>query len=555
MNDQRASYDLGRSTPPVPLIRCRTDGAVRELNAAAGALLDRSSDEVVGRPLGELIRFEDEAREACDRAELLAGTRVAYVARANVGPEDGQTVQVVVTGTPATDTTVSELLVQLESIQDVGSSGPAQVPVRRQHALHDPLTGLPTRALLLDRIRAATRRADRHDQSFACLFIDLDRFKHVNDTYGHAVGDRVLIQVVERARQRLRSPDTLSRLGGDEFVVVIEELDRTRVRDVVEDICASLLELLRAPVHIDHLTVDVSASIGVAVSSGGDTAEELLNAADVAMYDAKAAGRDCWRMHDPTMSTPGRTRHRVHELLRTAMASQRVVVLHQPVVDLRDGASVGVEALARLQHEDGSVSEPRTFIPVAEATGMIHELGQRVLQIAAASADRTGSAWLAVNVSPRQLAERDFERTVVEVLGTWDIDPGRIVFDITESDQLELDDPHSVSNLRRLSERGIRFALDDFGRGSSLHRFRHLPVSFIKLDQSFVDGVANVGSGDLAVVRAVLGMAESMGVPVIAEGVETALQRQILRQVGVPLAQGYLFARPAPPLGVPAATC
>ncbi len=536
------------ATSPVAMAVCGTDGVIEHVNDAFSELVQRSHDQLAGHDLRDLLGPLDGTDDPEVWASVVEGTRAVALTRTTLAPGHDEVVELTATLRGLGPNGEARLVVQLDPSPESTDALGRHIAHLRAQALHDPLTGLPTRPLLMDRIRAARHRARRHHEAFACLFVDLDRFKSINDTYGHSVGDRVLVDVVDRARRRIRSQDTFSRLGGDEFVIVVEELDRENTEEPLQELCGELLELLREPMVVDGTTVALSASIGVVTSAGRESPEDLLHAADVAMYEAKAAGRDRWRMHSPGMATPGSVRHSIRELLGSALDEHRIAILHQPVIDLRDGTAVGVEAFARLIHADGTFSQPRLFIPVAESTGMIHQLGEVVLRAAAASA-RGGVGWIAVNVSPRQLAEPNFAHVVLAALEDNELAPQRVVFDITGSEDLEVDDHAAVSNLRRLHEQGIRFALDDFGRGaSSLHRFRNLPVSFIKLDQSFVDGVANVGSGDIAVVRAVLGLAASMDVPVIAEGVETALQQRILRQIGVPLAQGYLFARPAPPI-------
>jgi len=421
----------------------------------------------------------------------------------------------------------------------------AQEEVVRHQALHDALTGLPNRALLQDRIETASGRAVRAGTDIAVLFFDLDHFKQVNDTLGHAAGDRLLVAVTERVRARLRAQDTFGRLGGDEFVIVLEGLERPS-DGALQAVCDELVAALGRPLDVDGHQLRVTASLGVVVSDGTDAADELLRAADVAMYAAKTAGRGRWVRHTPALSAAARSRFEVHERLLEALDTGGFDVHYQPIVDLRHGHPLGVEAFVRLRGVDGTILAPDQFLPVAEDHGLIGRIGTEVLMMATRDCVHlTGT--VAVNVSPTQLADPEFERTVLRALGASGLDPHRLVLDVTESAVLETPTPQTTRNLNRLRAQGVRFALDDFGSGySSLDRLRHLPVSFIKIDRTFVDGLTTVGSGDLAVVRAVVGMAGSLGIPVVAEGVEQEVQRDVLLDVGVQLAQGHLFARALP---------
>jgi diguanylate cyclase (GGDEF)-like protein len=414
---------------------------------------------------------------------------------------------------------------------------------RRRHGLHD----LPDRAALRHRIEAATARAATDGTDLAVLVLDLDHFRQVNDTLGHDAGDRLLWAAAERVRTRLRAQDALGRLGGDELVIVLEGLERPS-ESAVASICDDLVGALADPLEVDGHQLRITGSVGVAVSGGGDDADagELLRAADVAMHAAKAAGRGRWVRHTTALSDAARTRFEIHERMLEALDSGGFDLHYQPIVDLEHGHPLGVEAFVRLRTSDGTVLAPDQFLPVAEEHGLIARIGSEVLAMAARDCVHLAGL-VVVNVSPSQLADEDFERTVVRALGASGLDPRRLVLDVTESAVLQTPGVKTIGTLNRLRARGVRFALDDFGSGySSLDRLRHLPVSFIKIDRTFVDGLTTVGSGDLAVVRAVVGMARSLGIPVVAEGVESEVQRGVLLEVGVELAQGHLFAKAAP---------
>lgn len=427
----------------------------------------------------------------------------------------------------------------------------------RQQALHDGLTDLPNRTLLHDRLERAAARARRHVQPFAVLFFDLDHFKEVNDSLGHATGDDLLVTVAGRLRAAVRAEDTLARLGGDEFVLVAEQLHDRTVDEEVEALCELVASTVAEPVHLADRVVEIGASIGVVVSRGYDPAGDLLRDADVAMYEAKDAGRGRWIRHDSWMSERARAHFEARTLVASAVDGGAVEVHYQPVVDLATGEIQGVEALARLRREDGSLLGAEAFIDIAEETGAIVALGAEVLrQATAALASRPVDWWMSVNVSIRQLVDSDFELTVLETLAVSGMTPDRLVLEITETAILGLDQAEAIRTVDRLHAKGIRFALDDFGTGfSSVDRLRHLPVDFVKIDRSFIGRVAVIGSGDLAVVKAILGMAGALGLQVIAEGVEDRIQAEVLDHFGIPLAQGHLFGHPQPDLSVPVRRC
>jgi diguanylate cyclase (GGDEF)-like protein/PAS domain S-box-containing protein len=417
----------------------------------------------------------------------------------------------------------------------------------RDRALHDPLTGLPNRLLLTDRIESSRARAVRTGRPFAVLYIDFDAFKEVNDSFGHERGDHVLRVVSARMRATLRSTDTLARLGGDEFVAVIEDLEG--VSDL-DGVCESILHAAAEPIHMNSRSISVSVSIGVAVSEGPDAASVLLNRADMAMYEAKRAGRNSWALHDDALAEQARLVFQTRQILHDEIDDSQLQLHYQPVVETRTGRVVGSEALARLVLPDGTLLAPSVFIGIAEETGAIGGVGRRVLRLATRDASRWAhDGWIAVNVSASQLVDPAFEGHVLAALADWELDPCRLVLEVTESTIIEAD-AVMLGAVASLHRHGVRFALDDFGTGfSSVDRLRHLPVEFVKIDQSFVHG-ARVGSaGDLAVIRAILAMANALHLTVVAEGIEAVEQLHQMTELRVPLVQGYLFGLPVPSLG------
>lgn len=519
------------------------DGHFTWASPSASALF--GIDDFTGRPVGAFIHDDDRPAVMADLAKIFDGILTGPVQRIFRAWSEplGQWrwLEAAVSDRRDDDVLGGLLVCSRDVTQRV-----ADAERLRHQALHDALTGLPNRSLLLDRIEVASRRAQRAGTDLAVLFFDIDHFKQVNDTLGHAVGDRLLVAVADRVQARLRAQDTLGRLGGDEFVVVLEDLSRTSDTRL-EGVCSDLVEALAQPLQLEDRQVRVTASAGVLRSDGTEPAEELLRAADVAMYAAKKQGRNRWVQHTQAMSAAARTRFEMHERILDALDTGGFDVHYQPIVELDSRQTVGMEALVRLRDDDGTVLLPGEFLGIAEDHGLLGRIGDEVLAMATRDCvDLPG--WLSVNVSPLQLDEEDFERSVLASLEASGLEPSRLVLDVTESAVLETSTHRTIRNLNRLRAAGVRFALDDFGSGySSLERLRHLPVSFIKVDRCFVQGVTTVGSGDLAVVRAVVGMASSLGIPVVAEGVEDELQRGILLQAGVQLAQGHLFA-PASPL-------
>ena len=417
-------------------------------------------------------------------------------------------------------------------------------------ATHDPLTGLPNRALLLDRLEVSLARAERNGTGVAVLFLDLDHFKVVNDSLGHARGDQLLVAAAERLKEALRQGgDTVARFGGDEFVILCEDLkgvaDARRIAERVG-------ELLTAPFLLAQEDVFVTASTGIAFSQGGADAADLLRDADAAMYQAKERGRDRFEVFDARLRAEAVDRLSIESYLRKAVERRELRIHYQPKVDLRSGTIIGAEALLRWEHPDRGLLLPGEFIRVAEETGLIVPIGRWVLdqavrQVQRWQAELPGSEplYICVNLSRRQLGDPNLVEDVAQVLDDTGVDPGRIDLEITESvlmDDVEL--AHRALN--QLHELGVKLVVDDFGTGySSLSYLQRFPVDLLKVDRSFVAGLG-VSKGDTAIVSAVLSLAHALGMDVIAEGVETADQLAELRRLGCDMAQGFYLARPQP---------
>jgi len=418
----------------------------------------------------------------------------------------------------------------------------------RHAALHDALTGLPNRTLALDRLGRALRRRRREGIDVAVLVLDVDRFKVVNDSLGHAAGDRVLLEMAPRLAAVLRPADTVARIGGDEFVIVCEGVEGpTGARDIAERI----EQAIARPVTLDNVAHVFSVSIGIALAAGAeDTPESLIRDADAAMYRAKERGRGRHEMFDEEMRRRVLARVTTESDLRRALERGELEVWHQPVFDVTTGRPAATEALVRWRHPERGLIPPAEFIPIAEEAGLIGDVGLVVLEHACRHAARWRAALgarlgVAVNVSGRQLADPLFPAQVARILERTGLAPGALLLEITESVLMEESSaPDAV--LESLHRLGPRLALDDFGTGySSLSRLKRFPLDALKIDRAFVAGV-HEDTDDAAIVKATIDMAHAIGLLVVAEGVETAAQRDALRALGCDRAQGFLLARPMP---------
>ncbi|HJV25699.1 MAG TPA: EAL domain-containing protein [Aromatoleum sp.] len=418
-------------------------------------------------------------------------------------------------------------------------------------AFYDPLTALPNRRLLLDRLHKAFAASARSGQFGAVLLIDLDHFKTLNDTRGHDVGDELLIHVAQRLRESIREADSAARLGGDEFVVLLEGLNEEQViaANVVETVAGKLRTAISRPVILKGEIHHVTPSIGVTLfRHAKEGAEAVLKQADLALYQAKGAGRNAVRFYNPEMQAAVDARIRLEAGLRRALAEGEFTLHYQPQVDVR-GRVTGVEALLRWQAPGQAIVGPADFIPVAEDSGLIVPIGRWVLetacrQLAAWAQDSTTrDLQLAINISARQFRHPDFVQDVRLALRNSGADPRRLQLELIESLVLE-DVEHVARTMQVLKQDGVGFSIDDFGTGySSLAYLKRLPLDQIKIDRSFVRDIAD-DADDRAIVRAILSLAESLGLQVIAEGVESTAQFDFLAAHGCQGYQGYLFAPP-----------
>ena len=422
----------------------------------------------------------------------------------------------------------------------------------KQLAFYDELTQLPNRRLFMDTLKVLLAVPDRAERS-ALLLIDLDNFKELNDTFGHDIGDQLLREVAHRLTFCVRDTDTVARLGGDEFVVILDQLDTDQARAIAQvqrvsdKVLATFAEPFRLGGHEHRSTPSIGAAL---IEPGSKRVDELLKRADIAMYQAKMAGRNTMRFFDPDMQSAVARRVAMEEDIHLALQNQEFMLYYQPQVD-DSGMMIGAEVLVRWQHPQRGMIEPASFIPLAEDTGLIIPLGEVILRAACEQLVRWApeplfsSLMLAVNVSPRQFRHPEFVQQVLDIVESTGANPQRLKIELTESVLIE-DFDDVITKMSELKSCGVSFALDDFGTGySSLTYLKLLPLDQLKIDRSFVHDVLD-DPDDAAIARTIITLGKSMGLSVMAEGVETEGQREFLEQNGCHFYQGYLFSRPLP---------
>jgi diguanylate cyclase (GGDEF)-like protein/PAS domain S-box-containing protein len=414
---------------------------------------------------------------------------------------------------------------------------------------HDALTGLPNRALLFEHCTYLIAMAERaHAGGGAVLFIDLDRFKPINDLYGHEVGDKVLQEVARRLRESTRREDMVSRLGGDEFVVVLPRVDSTYGPVTVAQ---HILDKVGQPIQVGELTVSVSPSIGISLfPAHSSNLETLIRCADLAMYSAKKAGKNTFRIYTPGLDEQAGAALRLEIQIKQALQSYGITLFYQPVMDINTGRLIGVEALCRLRDENGKFLSPAEFIPVAESAGLIHQLGECVVGEACRQHERWRNAGMppfsvAINLSPIQFRQKILVDQLANAIEQTGIDPACLQVEVTES-AVMADVPAAIKTLNEIKSLGIRVALDDFGTGySSLSYLGRLPLDKLKIDQSFIHRLDS-DEANRSITEAIIALGRSLKLKVVGEGIESEHVMDYLRDQGCDQAQGFLFSRPLP---------
>ncbi len=518
---------------------------IRFVSPACRALTGYEPAELVGRRADELLMPEDLPALRSAGARMEREGSVTIVCR--VRRRDGRTVWFESTIAPIHD--AAGRLTELVCVsRDVTARKAAELQLAHQ-AMHDALTGLPNRALFLDRLDHALRRRTRRGTGvLAVLFLDVDRFKVINDSLGHDAGDRLLVDVAGRLDAALRPADTVARFGGDEFTILCED-----VAGELEAVAIAqrVIDLFEEPFDVDGRELFLTTSVGVALAAGSRPAprrpEDLIRDADAAMYRAKERGKARYELYDAAMREQALRRLELENALRRAIRRDELRLHLQPQIAVTGGALVGFEALVRWQHPERGLLGPAEFIPLAEETGLIVPIGEWVLRRACEEAARwaPGELLVSVNVSARQLAQADFVDVVASALRDSGLTPGSLCLELTESAVIE-SGPATLTTLHGLKALGVRLAIDDFGTGwSSLGHLRRFPLDLLKLDRSFVSGLGTAPQ-DTSIAAAIISLAHALGLTTVAEGIETDEQLAMLTSLGCDLGQGYLIGRPAP---------
>jgi diguanylate cyclase (GGDEF)-like protein/PAS domain S-box-containing protein len=533
----------------LPVIATDLEGKVLYWNRAAEEIYGWSSGEALGRRARNLTV----PKESLDKAEEVSSELRAgrtWSGEVLLKRKDGSIVPVFVTVTPLFDDR-GDLAGMIGVSSDISERKALEAELERR-ASHDPLTGLPNRHAFVERLGQAlqrTRRGQNSRNKVGVLFMDLDGFKTINDSLGHEAGDRLLVAVAERLRNRLRNEDVLARFGGDEFAVLLE--DTAGTSEAIR-VAQRIAEDLREPFTVDDFQVSVNTSIGISLGTAqaNDNPEGMLREADSAMYRAKEQGPGRYAVFDPAMQARAQERLELEAELRRALEREEFVLYYQPEVSLHDGKMVGFEALLRWQHPQRGLLRPAAFMPVAEETDLIVPIGGWVLEEACAQAKRweeerplASPMTMEINLSSKQLRRQGLVRTVEEALMRADLEAHTLALDMTETVLIRVSEDNTQA-LDALKELGVRLGLDDFGTGySSLSYLKRFPVDRVKVDKSFVKGLGE-NATDTALVRMIIDLCHTLGVEIVAEGIETSEQSALLRDMGCDLGQGYYFARP-----------
>jgi diguanylate cyclase (GGDEF)-like protein/PAS domain S-box-containing protein len=520
----------------------RLDGVIVDCNSTFAAMLGSRRLDLVGKSTGSLYANPSEAQEL---STLLLSVGTLNSVEVELRRADQRVLWVLANLVLVGDGPNG---VVHATVVDISDRKRAEEQIEF-HAYHDVLTHLPNRKLFTDRLRHSLTRAKRNNRAVAVMFIDVDHFKTINDTLGHTAGDELLLEMARRLRECVRDDDTVARLGGDEFTIILSEL---RHPEDAVSVAQKILATVQEPLTIGGMPIVVSASIGIALyPNDGLDPESLLRNADSAMYRAKAEGRNTYQLCTDEMKGRALERLAVESRLRTAVHDEQLILAYQPQINLVTGRTIGVEALVRWNDPLRGIVEPASFIPIAEETRLILPLGEWVLRTACKQMkewhDRgSGPMRIGVNLSARQFQQHDLVDMVRSVLDESSLGPSSLDLEITETTAMQNAEV-TVETLHALRALGVGISIDDFGMGySSLNYLKRFPLNAVKIDRAFVNDITS-NNGDAAIVSAVIGMARSLRLRVVAEGVETAEQFAFLRSRECDEAQGYYFSRPVPP--------
>jgi len=542
-------YRLTFQNAAIGLAQVAPNGRLSQVNPKLCEILGYSQKELVGMNIQRLSHPEDQTTDLLQTTRLYAGEISHFSSERRCLHKSGQIIWIKLTVSRMLDANGRfQFIVAFEDISDR-----KRMEADLLHlAGHDALTGLPNRLLMHDRVAQAIALAKRNAGEVAVFYIDIDRFKNINDSFGHAYGDQVLCEMAQRINAALPQDCTLARLGGDEFVVL---LSGARIEEAAQHLADRILETLSRPLRLQDTELFSSGSIGVAIyPKDGTDIEQLLKNADAAMYRAKSLGRNTFQFYASEMNARSLHRLRLGNELRRAIERNELLLHYQPKIDIASFRIVGMEALLRWRRSDGSMVGPNEFIPIAEETGLIVPLGAWVVQQACRQLtqwrrDGFSDLRLAVNLSPRQLKEPDFPQFIIQTLKSTGCPPSALDLEITEG--MLIENPGASRHiLQQLVDLGVRLSLDDFGTGhSSLTYLKRFPITTLKIDKSFIeDLMLDVSNEDSAIVKAVIELAHHLNVEVVAEGVETINQLEFLREHRCDQVQGFLFSKPLGPI-------